>query len=129
MAKYWFDHVHILSKDPLKTAEFYEKSQLAKRESVNTLPDGRTLVSLSMEGPTIKVSNPRIKQLVPGALPDGCGLEHFGMRTDNIDKAMAELKAKGVKFVQEITQINPKTRIAFFASPEGILVELMEVKA
>jgi len=61
MAKYWFDHVHILSKDPLKTAEFYEKSQLAKRESVNTLPDGRTLVSLSMEGPTIKVSNPRIK--------------------------------------------------------------------
>lgn len=127
MAKYWFDHVHLVSKDPLKTAEFYEKS-FARKESVNTLPDGRTIVSLSFDGASIKITNPRAKPLVPNTLPDGCGLEHFGIRTDNIEKTVAELKAKGAKFVQEITQVNPKTKIAFFVSPESILIELLEVK-
>ena len=26
MPNYWFDHIHLMSPDPLKTAEFYEKS-------------------------------------------------------------------------------------------------------
>jgi len=129
MAKYWFDHVHLVSKDPQKTAEFYEKSQLARKESVNTLPDGRMLISLRLDGASIKVSNPRAKQLVPNTLPAGCGLEHFGVRTDDIERAMAELEAKGAKFVQGVTQINPKTRIAFFVSPENILIELLEIKS
>jgi len=86
------------------------------------------LISLALDGASIKVSNPRAKALVPNTLPDGCGLEHFGVRTDNIEKAMSELQAKGAKFVQGITQINPKTRIAFFTTPENILIELLEVK-
>ncbi len=128
MAQYRFDHVHLVSKDPLKTAEFYEKSQLAREKSVNTLPDGRMLISLALGGASIKISNPRAKALVPNTLPEGCGLEHFGMRTNNIEQAMVELQANGAKFVQGITQINPKTRIAFFVSPENVLIELLEIK-
>jgi len=125
MAKYWFDHVHIMSKDPAKTAEFYEKT-FAKKDVVRSLPDGRTLISLSMGGPSIKISNPRPKALIPNAPYEG--LEHFGIQTDNMEKAMAELTAKGAKFVQDITQIDPKIRVSFFVSPESILVELMEIK-
>ena len=125
MAKYWFDHVHIMSKDPSKTAEFYENT-FAQKDTVMSLPDGRMLVSLSMGGPSIKISHPRPKPLIPEA--PVIGLEHFGIQTDNMEKAMAELTAKGAKFVQGITQINPKMRVSFFVSPENILVELMEVK-
>ena len=127
MAKYWFDHVHIVSKNPAKTTEFYE-ANFAKEKTVNTLADGRVLISLSMGGPSIKISNPRAKPLIPGASPDGCGLEHFGIQTDNIEQAVRELKAKGVRFVQEITQVRPGTRVAFFVSPENILIELLEIK-
>jgi len=37
------------------------------------------------------------------------------------------LKAKGIKCVQEIKAINPTIKIAFFISPEDILIELLEV--
>ena len=127
MAKYWFDHVHLLSQDPLKTADFYEKTFGAKRD-VSELPGGRTLVSMALDGASIKITNPRAEPLGPNALPDGCGLEHFGLRTDNLEAAVAELKAKGLKCVQEIKEIRPTTRIAFFVTPEDILIELLEVK-
>jgi catechol 2,3-dioxygenase-like lactoylglutathione lyase family enzyme len=128
MPNYRFDHVHLISHNPLSTAEFYEKTFGAKRDSLNELPDGRILVSVALDGASIKVTNPRPEPLGPNILPDGCGLEHFGLRTDNIEEAAAELKANGVKCVQEIKTINPSTRVAFFVSPEDILIELLEVK-
>ena len=127
MPNYWFDHVHLISQDPVKTADFYEKTFGAKRDVFLELPDGRTLVSVSLDGTSIKVTNPRAKPLVPNTLPNGCGLEHFGLRTDNIEEAVAEMKAKGIKIVQEIKAINPTTKIAFLVSPEDILIELLEV--
>ena len=126
MPNYWFDHVHLVGPEPIKTAEFYEKTFGAKRESVQELPDGRTLVSAGLGGVSIKVTPPRARALVPSTLPGGFGLEHFGLRTDNLAEAVAELKAEGIKFVQEITAVNPKTKIAFFLSPEDILIELLE---
>jgi len=128
MPKYWFDHVHLLSPDPVATADFYAKTFKAKKD-IAKLADGRALVSAIFDGVSIKVTPPRDKPLGPNILPDGCGLEHFGLRTDNIEKAVAELKAKGLKFVREITAINPTTKIAFFLSPEDILIELLEVRS
>jgi len=127
MPNYWFDHVHLISQDPLMTADFYEKTFGAKRDGLSELPDGRTLVSVTLGGASIKVINPRAKPLVPNTLPNDCGLEHFGLRTDNLAEAVAELKANGIKFVQEITAVSPTTKIAFFTSPEGILIELLEI--
>ena len=127
MAKYWFDHVHLLSRDPEKTADFYEKNFGTKRDGFLKLPDGRVLTSTALEGASIKVTNPRPEPMEPNLLPDGLGLEHFGFRTDNLQEAVAELKSNGVKCVQEIKSISPTTKIAFFISPEDILIELLEV--
>ena len=126
MPKYWFDHVHLVSPDPVKTTEFYEKAFGAKDEGITELAGGRILASVGLDGMSIKATPPRDVPLVPNTLPGGCGLEHFGLRTDNLEVAVAELKAKGLRFVKEITEINPQTRIAFFLSPEDILVELLE---
>jgi len=126
MPNYWFDHVHLISPDPLKTADFYEKTFGAKRDSLNELPDGRTLVSVTLDNASIKVTNPRPTPLVPNTLPNGCGLEHFGLGTDNLEEAVAELKANGMKCVQEIKAVSPNMKIAYFVSPEDILLELLE---
>ena len=65
--------------------------------------------------------------LVPATLQPQFGLIHFGLRTDNLEKAVDELKAKGVTFVQEITPLTPGTsRISYFRAPEGVLVELQQ---
>jgi catechol 2,3-dioxygenase-like lactoylglutathione lyase family enzyme len=127
MPKYWFDHVHLVSKDPVKTTDFYEKIFGAQRDGYMELSDGRTLVSVALDGVSIKASPPRPEPLAPNTLPDGCGLEHFGLRTDNIEEAVADMKAKGIKVVQEIKSISPTTKVAFLISPEDILIELLEV--
>jgi len=44
-----------------------------------------------------------------------------------LEEAVADLKANGIKCIQEITVISPTTKIAFFISPEDILIELLEV--
>ena len=129
MPKYWFDHVHLISQKPLVTADFYEKNFGAKRDGLAELPDGRTLVSVTLDGASIKVTSPRAKPLVPNTLPNGCGLEHFGLQTDNLEEAVSDLKANGIKCIQEITAISPTTKIAFFISPEDILIELLEVSS
>ena len=125
MPSYWFDHVHLNSPDPIKTAEFYEKMLGATRCSVQKLSDGRTLVDLDLNGSSIKVTNPRAQPLVPGASPTGHEIEHFGLGTDNIEAAVAELKSKRVKFVTEIKQ-GHGAKISFFLAPGEILIELME---
>jgi len=125
MPNYWIDHVHLTSQDPSKTAEFYEKSLGAKNESIK-FADGRTLISLAFGEASVLVTPPRPQPLIPNTLPDGCGLEHFGLGTDNIEEAIAELKANGIKVAMEITAINPTTKVAFIVSPEGILIELVE---
>lgn len=125
MAKYWFDHVHLVTKNPETTAGFYEKMFGAKRDGFLQLPGGRTLVSVAFDGASIKTSQPRPEPLIPNTLPEGCGLEHFGLATDNIEEALAELKASGVRCVLEITEISPTTKIAYVVSPENILIELM----
>ena len=127
MPNYWMDHVHLVSKDPKKTAEFYEKIFGAKKED-ETLPDGRLLLTriLDNDEVSIKISNPRPRPLMVNTLPDGCGLEHYGLKTDDIEAAVAEMKGRGVEFVQEITALPSGTKISFFVTPDGELVELLQ---
>ncbi|MFC1981380.1 VOC family protein [Chloroflexota bacterium] len=126
MPNYYFDHVHLTSPDPLRTAEFYERMFGARRVDIREIIDGRTLVDLILNESAIKVSQPRAQSLVPGASQPCSGLEHFGLRTDNLEAAVDELKTKGVKFLQEIRVLNPKIKISFFLAPEDVAIELVE---
>ncbi|MFC1937128.1 VOC family protein [Chloroflexota bacterium] len=123
MPKYWFDHVHLLSPDPVKTAEFYENLFGVTREGVQTAADGRTSVGLIMSKVPIKVLSSLEEPRVPGGVSSG--LEHFGFATDDLDAAVAELKSQGVKFLQEIRTI-PGARLTFFLGPEDTPIELLQ---
>ncbi len=129
MPNYWFDHVQLVSPDPQKTADFYENTFGAKKNSSVDLPDGRTLRAVSIDGILINATSPRAKPLAPNTLPGGCGLEHFGLGTDNLIEAVAELKAIGLECAQEITAVSPTSRVAFFISPDNVLIELKEVSS
>jgi methylmalonyl-CoA epimerase len=61
----------------------------------------------------------------------GEGLHHIAIRVDDIDAALAELKAKGIKLIDETARNGAGgARIAFVhpGSTHGVLLELCERK-
>jgi catechol 2,3-dioxygenase-like lactoylglutathione lyase family enzyme len=123
MPDYQFDHIHLFNPDPIKAAEFYEKTFGAKKVSTGKLADGRIRVAITIGGLPFVISPPKAVPLVPGT--SSSALEHFGLRTNDLNTAVEELKAKGLKFVQEPTETY---RVAFFLTPENVLVELGEIR-
>ncbi len=121
MPDYDFEHVHLISEDPIKTADFYVKHLGARQVGVMTMPAGAKAVRLKIKDTLIIISPPR-------ATPGGTGLEHFGLSTDNITASISELKAAGCTFRGEPVQISPTTTIAFFWTPDKVLIELVEEK-
>jgi catechol 2,3-dioxygenase-like lactoylglutathione lyase family enzyme len=121
MPNYNFEHIHLISEDPVKTADFYVKHLGAKQESTMTTPTGAKSVRLKIKDTLIIVSPAR-------ATPPVYGLEHFGIATDNMTATIGELKAAGCTFRGEPVEIFPGTTIAFFWTPDKVLIELVEEK-
>jgi lactoylglutathione lyase len=119
MPEYIFDHIHLASPDPVKTADFYEKTFGAKK-SVENMPGGMKKVTIYLGNTKILVAGKREGEA------DKPSLEHFGIRTDNLEKAIIELKAKGVVFTQEMRQIRPDFKISFLRTPDGVSIELQQ---
>ena len=128
MPGYWYDHVHLISPDPVKTAEFYERMFNFRRVSVSELGAGRVMVELDLNGSKVLIKTGYIRAgAASGSSGPIHGLEHFGIKTDNLETAVADLKAKGVQFKEEIREIRPGVKISFLWAPENVLVELLEV--
>jgi catechol 2,3-dioxygenase-like lactoylglutathione lyase family enzyme len=125
MPEYRYHHIHLISSEPLKTSEFYEKMFGARKTSVEQLDSG-ALVNLELGGGFISVMPPRKQPLIPAIGGTVLGIEHFGLKTDNLKQAVTELKAKGVVFAKDIIEPKPGFKTSFLVAPENVLVELFE---
>jgi len=123
---YHFEHVHILSRDPRAVAQYFQKMFDAKIiEGVE--PDGKLRIEVEMNGLLIFIFPVTPEENLPSA-PAGryIGLDHFGMRVDNLDETAAELKRRGVEFVVEPFIKRPGLKISFIRGPENVRIELLE---
>jgi uncharacterized glyoxalase superfamily protein PhnB len=118
MQKYKFDHIHLMSPNPVKTAEFYQKMFGAKQQESLDLGEGRVMLSLDLGGVTILISKTADEKQY--------GLAHFGISTPHLKEAVAELKAKNVKFPMEITRISTQLTVSFLEAPDNMRLELTE---
>ena len=117
MPNYWYHHIHVVSPDIEKAAQFYERMFGAKVVSTGQMFDGRTNISLDLNGSRILVANRKFRpDLAP--TPSETGYCHLGLRTDNLEAAVDELKVKGVEFVRE-------GKPSFLLGPENTLIELI----
>lgn len=125
MTTYTWDHVHIRSRDPEATAQWFER--MLGAEVIRTMQLGKPRIDLKLGGANIFIA-----PVVPG---DGVnpppatpyrGLDHFGLSVSGIDAVAAELKAKGATFTKEPTTIRPGVRVCFMRGPEGVSIELLE---
>jgi len=124
MSTYTYDHIHLRSRDPIAKAQYFATmSGATELESIQT--DGQSRVDLDVNGLTIFLA--KANESTPdGPLTPYVGLDHFGLRVDDIDQAALELKAKGAEFVMEPYQLRPGLKIAFVQVPGKIRVELLE---
>jgi methylmalonyl-CoA/ethylmalonyl-CoA epimerase len=125
------DHIGIAVKDLAEAMKFYEAMGLKsagtevveeQKVKVAFFPCGDSEVELlestSPDGPIAKYIE-----------KNGPGIQHLAFKVDNIEKALAELKEKGFRLIDEkprygaggakIAFIHPKTSF-------GVLVELSE---
>ena len=126
MPTYSYDHIHLRSPDPRKTAEFYHRI-LDARIIETPQPSGPNRIDLDVGGLAV---------FIAGALPSGeeqeglrdphYGLDHFGLRVENLDETVAELKSRGAEFAVEPRLLPTGAKIAFLRAPDGVRLELVE---
>lgn len=127
MPNYRYDHIHLISPEPEKTAQFYQSMFDARKVDVKDLGDGRTAVTLELNGTRILV-NQKAESSPTTLRAEGYGLQHFGLLTDNLEAAVSDMKAKGVKFLGEIKKL-PAADFVFLLAPDNVLIELVERKS
>jgi lactoylglutathione lyase len=118
-----FDHMHILSPDVEATATWFER--MLGAEVIRTMQQGKPRVDLKLGGANIFIAPLPADAKANPANPYQ-GLDHFGLTVKDIDRAVAELKAKGVAITTEPHDVRPGTRIAFLRTPDGVRIELLQ---
>ena len=125
MATFTYDHIHIRSTDPEKTAAYYER--MFEAEIIRTKQDGATRIDMKIGGANVFLAPVKAGDGVnaPPVTPYQ-GLDHFGLSVTGIDAIAADLKAKGVEFTREPTTVRPGTRVCFIRGPQGVSIELLD---
>ncbi len=123
---YRYDHMHVRSRDVKKTAEYYHQMFDARIvESIQS--DGTPRTDLDLNGLTIFIAPVAPDSAVPPAPTEPyVGLDHFGLRVENMDETVAELKRRGASFMMEPRTIRPGVKIAFVQAPDNVRIELLE---
>jgi lactoylglutathione lyase len=125
--KYTWDHIHLRTTDPEKTAQWYER--MLGAEVIRTMQQGAPRIDLRLGGANIFIAPVKAGDGVnPPPTTPYQGLDHFGLTVSGIDAIAAELKAKGVEFTREPTTVRPGVRVCFIRAPEGVSIELLERK-
>lgn len=124
MARYGMDHLHLRSADPEATAGFFVRL-FGAEETGRSHPGGRLRIVLRLGGLPLYVE----------AVPEGTagpppwphrGIEHIGLAVEDLDAALADLRAKGAEVLSGPDSPRPGVRIAFLAAPDATRIELVE---
>ncbi len=125
MEQYRLGHIHLFSPEPEKASQFYETMLNAKVLRVRKSPDGRLNIDLDLGGARLLIAE---RKATGGPIASAPSLDHIGLEIDNIEAAVAELKAKGAKIRDEIKLVRPGVKVAWLLAPDNVAIELVERK-
>jgi len=121
-----YDHIHLKASNLDETISFYEKNFNAEKKFTRELR-GMSLIGKDINGMTLLISDTAEgEDPKPGSADPQFGLIHFGLRCDNLDQKIKELKGNGVEFTMDLTDIGGGTKIAFIKAPDEVLIELLQ---
>lgn len=131
MPTYRYDHVHLRSPDPDATAAWFEKMFAAEvvrgMYGEGTFYPNKPRVFIKLGGQTVLIA-PSHHDEPTAAEPKFpyYGLEHIGLTVDDIDAAVADLRAKGADIAVGPMDYSAGTKLAFIRGPEGVFVEIVQ---
>ena len=123
-----FDHVHLKASDPGAIADWYVRAFDFKiiSDSVRVWGD-RFIRCQTPDGVAINISGARTDEKMGDVDASAhWGLEHFGIKVDDIDAEIERLTKLGAQLLEgPIANLNgPK--IAFIKAPGGARIELLQ---
>ena len=117
------NHLHLKTPDPQKTVDWYVKYVGATVLSERTTPSGRKTFRVSLHGVELNVTDFLEEQ----KLEQFYGLEHVAIDTDNFAGEVSNIKAAGIKILEE--RVLPDGRkVCFFEGPQGVRLEFLEMR-
>jgi lactoylglutathione lyase len=126
MTEFRYDHVHLRSPDPDTTAAWYEK-MFGAEVIRSVMSNGIERTDIRLGGVAVFIAKvPDSAELPERPENSFVGLDHLGLRVNDIDAVCAELKAKGAEFTVEPKTIRPGVRIAFVRGPQNVLIEILD---
>jgi len=127
MQDYTVDHIHLNSIAPFETAQWFADSFGAEVINPWTDDNGIAHVTVNLKGSNIFVKGPTNNPAAGSGASSTYGIEHLAFHTDDIERSVADLKAKGVKFELDVSPtLLPNIRHAFLRGPDNVLIELLE---
>jgi glyoxylase I family protein len=114
------NHVHLKTRDPEKTAQFYVETlgaQIVGKAGTNGYR--LDLHGLSLNVTTFLESQMREQKY---------GMEHIAIDTDELDNLVEKLKAQDINILEQTT-ISGGRRVCFFEGPDGVQLEFIEMKS
>jgi catechol 2,3-dioxygenase-like lactoylglutathione lyase family enzyme len=131
-----FDHVHIISDNPVASANWYVE-MFGATIAANTTARGAPQISVDLGGMTILVRGQRpgeapvaarpIRQFADFSSHDAKGIDHFGfMYRGDLAAFCDRLRAKGVTFPVELKKGVRGSLLCYVAAPDGVSIELMQ---
>jgi len=131
MRTYRFDHIHLRSSNPETTARFFETMFNADVTRgvypPGTLYPGQPRISFRLGGQKILIAPKHPDDpMTPAPRFPYYGVEHIGLTVDDVDAAVAELRAKGAEIAIGPLTRDPGTRLAFIRGPDAVMVELVQ---
>lgn len=112
---YRFNHRHLIVDDVPKTVAFYEGTLGAKKVQEMEFR-GIPIVRLELDGLPLTISQ---------QIHAGVG-DHIGLAVDDFEAAITELRAKGVEFIVEPTDMG-FAKFAFIKDTAGTTLEVIQV--
>jgi catechol 2,3-dioxygenase-like lactoylglutathione lyase family enzyme len=113
------NHLHIKTRDPEKTAQFYVDTFGAKILSKSPRGGYR----LDLLGLDLNITD----FLTDQKRDQKYGMEHIAIDTDELDSLVETLKKKGIPILEQ-TVVSGGRRVCFFEGPDGVQLEFIEMK-
>ncbi|HAE85181.1 MAG TPA: methylmalonyl-CoA epimerase [Anaerolineaceae bacterium] len=126
------NHVAIVVKDIDAALDFWQQAFGLRLDHVEEVPSQKSKVAFLPLGESeIELVQPTTTDsgLASFLEKRGEGMHHVCIEVEDIDAALAELKSKGVRLINEVPEELPGRKMAFIhpKAANGVLVELYQL--
>ena len=136
MSQFTFDHIHLLSEDPVSAANWYcdmlegiiEKTEnIRDAPSINVRLGGMQLIIRGKRSGEHPQHPSGIEHFDKFSSHNEWGVDHFAFTYNgDLQKYCENLREKGVRFNVEPWEFIPGFIICYVAAPDGVSIELIQ---